>query len=96
MARTYEPRPLDTRAVQLPGAVAELLERLAQHNHDVWARGRLAEGWSYGPLRDDARKEHPCLVPYVELSDSEKAYDREAATESVKAILAAGYELVKV
>jgi len=95
MPRTYDPRPLDTSAVQLPDEMLALLERLAEHNHDVWARERIAEGWTLGPKRDDERKQHPCLVPYDELPDSEKRYDRAAATESLKAILASGYRLTR-
>jgi broad specificity phosphatase PhoE len=92
---TYTPRPLDTSAAILSEEVLALLERLAEHNHDVWARRRIAEGWTYGPQRDDDRKQHPGLVPYGQLSESEKDYDRATCLETLKAILAAGYRIVK-
>jgi ryanodine receptor 2 len=91
----YEPRPIDTAGVALTPDVLELIERLAEHNHDVWARQRIADGWAYGPQRDDARKRHPCLVPYDRLPDAEKQYDRNAAVETLKAILALGYRVVR-
>ena len=92
---TYEPRPIDTTSVELPESIRELTERLAENVHDQWALQRLREGWVYGPERNDAKKEHPCLVPYDELPASEKEYDRNTAIETLKAILALGYDIVK-
>jgi RyR domain len=89
----YDPQPLETRGVELPAEIAPLVERLAEHNHDIWARQRLADGWTLGPQRDDARKKHPCLVPYSQLPESEKAYDRNAALETLKAIITLGYAI---
>ncbi|HJT75799.1 MAG TPA: RyR domain-containing protein, partial [Gemmataceae bacterium] len=63
--------------------------------HDVWARQRLADGWRHGPRRDDARKEHPCLVPYDELPDAEKQYDRNAAVQVLRAVHALGYQITR-
>jgi hypothetical protein len=93
---TYEPHPIDTSRVALTPEILELTERLAEHAHDVWARQRLADGWALGPQRDDARKEHPCLIPYDQLPDSEKQYDRAAALETLKAIIALGYRIEKI
>lgn len=89
----YCPEPIDTSQVILPKNLLGLKEHLAEHVHDVWATRRLAEGWSYGPLRDDVRKEHPGLIPYSDLSESEKEYDRATVVESLKAIIALGYEI---
>lgn len=91
---TYQPKPIDTSSVELPSGLDPLLERLAEHSHEVWALGRIAEGWRYGPRRDDDLRTHPCLVPYGDLPDSEKRYDRAAATESLKALLKLGYRIV--
>ena len=93
--KRYEPKPIDTARVTLTEEVLELTERLAEHAHDVWARQRLAEGWKYGPQRDDGRKEHPCLVPYADLPESEKEYDRNAALHTLRAIAALGYRVEK-
>lgn len=92
---SYEPRPIDTGHVELPGDIKDLLERLAENTHEVWARQRMSEGWTHGPRRDDALKQHPSLVPYNQLSESEKEYDRKTATEALKVILALGYEIRK-
>jgi hypothetical protein len=71
----------------------ELTERLAENAHDIWAQQRLTEGWTYGPERNDKQKNHPCLIPYADLPDSEKQYDRNAALETLKAIVALGYRI---
>jgi hypothetical protein len=92
---TYQPNPIDTSRVELSPEIQQLTELLARNAHDVWARRRLDEGWRLGPRRDDARKEHPCLVPYEQLPESEKEYDRKTAMESVRAIVALGYRIEK-
>ena len=91
----YTPAPIDTSRIQLSDDIHELIELLAKNAHDIWARQRLAEGWRYGPTRDDTRKEHPDLVSYEDLPESEKQYDRNAAQETLKAISALGYRIVK-
>jgi len=90
---SYEPKPIDTSGVTLTEDLSKLTEMLAKSAHDIWARQRMAEGWTYGPERDDAKKQHPCLVPYEHLPESEKEYDRNAAMETLKAILALGYKI---
>lgn len=91
----YKPAPRDTSSVRLPRDVAELTELLARNTHENWAKQRMAEGWRRGPKRDDAKKEHPSLVPYDDLPESEKDYDRTTAMETVKTILALGYRIDK-
>nr|CAA6802797.1 MAG: putative ryanodine receptor [uncultured Thiotrichaceae bacterium] len=89
----YQPKPLDTTAVQLPEQLEGLLENLAQNTHEVWAEQRLKDGWRYGEDRNDQERLHPCLVPYDELPEEEKEYDRNTAREVLKAILAAGFTI---
>jgi ryanodine receptor 2 len=91
----YLPKPIDTVQVTLPEHLLELTERLAENIHDIWAQRRLAEGWTWGPTRDDSARRHPCLVPYSQLPDSEKQYDRDGALQTLKAILALGYRIEK-
>lgn len=91
----YKPEPRDTSQVTLPPAIEELTELLAKNAHENWARQRMAEGWRWGPRRDDAKKEHPGLVPYERLSEEEKDYDRKTAMETLKTILALGYRIEK-
>ena len=92
---TYEPHPIETGGVTLPEGLLELVERLAESNHDTWARQRIADGWTHGPERDDTAKKHPGLVPYGELSESEKVYDRNSVVETLKAMVALGYNVEK-
>ncbi len=91
----YDPKPIDTSDVTLTEDILALTELLAQHTHEIWAHQRLAEGWTLGPQRDDGKKEHPCLVPYEELPDSERVYDRNTAMETIKVVLALGYHIEK-
>lgn len=86
---------IDVSQVVLPSEITELTEKLAANAHDVWARGRFDDGWTYGETRDDAAKKHPCLVPYDQLSEIEKDYDRRAAMETLKSIYALGYRIEK-
>ncbi|HZS04425.1 MAG TPA: RyR domain-containing protein [Blastocatellia bacterium] len=91
----YEPKPIDTSQVRLPDEINELAEHLAESTHDNWSLGRMREGWTYGPTRNDELKQHPGLVPYDELSEGEKQYDRVTAMETLKAIYALGYRIVR-
>jgi hypothetical protein len=94
-ALVYKPEPIDTSKVQLSDEILELTERLAENAHEVWAQRRMAEGWRPGPRRDEAKKEHPLLVPYNDLPEEEKEYDRSAALETLKVLLALGYRFEK-
>ena len=93
--QTYTPHPIDTSSVELPDELLELVEKLAEHVHDVWARQRISEGWTYGEKRDGDLKKHPDLVPYADLPDGEKTYDRNTTTETLKVILSLGYRIAK-
>ena len=92
---TYKPAPIDTSHVHLSSEVHQLTEALAKNAHEVWAQERIAQGWRFGPERNDQRKEHPSLIPYEELSESEKVFDRNTAMGTLRAILALGYRIVK-
>ena len=90
----YTPTPISTEGVALPPELGSLVERLAENNHDHWARQRIEAGWTYGPQRDDVRNTHPDLVPYSELPEGEKEYDRTSVIETLMAILTLGYQIV--
>ena len=94
MKNEYTPRPVDTSGVELPEGLNALSEALAKNVHEVWAAGRIADGWTKGP-RNDKLKQHPCLVPYEELSEEEKDYDRRTSVETLKFIVSQGYSIVK-
>ena len=90
---TYTPAPIDTSGIVLPDEVRDLIEIFAKNTHENWAQERITQGWKYGPRRDDARKEHPDLVPYEELPEPEKEFDRNTARETIKAMLASGHRI---
>ena len=91
----YSPNPIPTDSVKLSDDLLELSELLAKNSHEVWAKMRMDEGWSFGVERNDEKMEHPCLVPYEELPESEKNYDRGISTEILKLIVSLGYEIKK-
>lgn len=91
----YKPNPIDTSNIQLPKSLLELTEQIAENVHENWAVGRIAAGWTYGDCRDDEKKTTPCLVPYSQLPDKEKEYDRVTALQTLKLIVALGYKIEK-
>lgn len=93
--KVYVPEPLNLEEVALPEEVLELSERIAKNVHDMWAKQRMKEGWSYGEERNDAEKKHPCLVEYGDLPEEEKEYDRNTALSSLKMVYALGFEIIK-
>lgn len=96
MDKKYTPQPIDTSDVELSEELLLLTEQLARNVHDVWAVGRLNEGWTYGPERNDTLKQNPCIVDYSDLPESEKEYDRNTAMETLKTILKLGWGIEKV
>ena len=93
---SYSPQPIDTTDVVLPEELLLLTEQLARNVHDNWAIGRINDGWTYAPERNDTLKHHPCLVDYDDLPESEKEYDRTTAMETLKMILKSGWRIEKV
>lgn len=91
----YKPQPINTSDVSLPEDLNLLVEQIAKNVHEVWAQERIKEGWTYGPVRDDVKKTTPCLVPYEELPESEKEYDRLTAFETLKLVVKLGYKIEK-
>lgn len=91
----YRPAPMDTRDIRLTPELESLVEYMSRNVHEVWAATRMAQGWTYGVKRDDAAKKHPCLVPYDELSEDEKTFDRNTSVETVKLILKFGFKISK-
>lgn len=95
MNKEYKPKPIDTSDVVLPPDLEQLAEKMAKNVHEVWADSRLAEGWCYGEERDDANKTHPCLIPYEELPEEEKEYDRNTSIGTLKLIMKLGFKIVR-
>ena len=91
----YTPEPIDTERVKLEPEICELSELLAKNTHEVWAANRIRDGWTFGSVRDDEKKQHPCLVPYEQLPESEKDYDRATSAQTLKLIVGLGYKIIK-
>jgi len=92
---SYKPKPIDTSDIDLSPDLRELTEMLSKNTHENWAKARINHGWSYGPRRDDDKKETPCLVPYEDLPDSEKEYDRILTLNLLKVIKKLGFRIEK-
>lgn len=93
MKNEYKPKPMDTKDVKLGEELEELIEKMAKNVHEVWAQTRMNQGWVYGKERNDALKQHPCLVAYEELPESEREYDRNTALETLKLICKLGFKI---
>jgi hypothetical protein len=95
MMKKYIPNPVDTMKIQLPVELEGLVEDMSKNVHEVWARTRMEQGWTYGTVRNDTLKQHPCLVPYEDLPEEEKVYDRNSSVETIKLILKLGFNISK-
>ncbi len=93
--KQYIPNPIDTSDITLDEGLTALVEQMARNVHEVWAQGRISQGWTWGPQRDDTLKTHPDLVPYEDLTEVEKQYDRDTATATLKLIIKLGYNINK-
>lgn len=91
----YIPSPKDVSDVILPSDLLEITELMAKNVHEVWAASRISQGWRYGAVRNDELKEHPCLIPYEELNEQEREYDRMTAIQTLKFIRKAGFNILK-
>lgn len=95
MKKKYVPQPVDTTMVQLPEELMVLVEEMAKNVHEVWAQTRMEQGWTYGEVRNDELKQHPCLVEYEELPEEERVYDRNTAIGTLKLIRQLGFSITK-
>ena len=93
-ANKYTPQPIDISDVRLPEELEPLVEKMAKNVHEVWAETRLKQGWKYGEQRNDELKTHPCLVPYEDLPEEEKEYDRNTSIGTLKLVLKLGFNIV--
>ena len=91
----YTPQPIDTTDVILPEELEQLVEEMSKNVHEIWAETRIKQGWKYGEERNDNLKTHPCLVPYEDLPDEEKVYDRNTSISTLKLIMKLGFKISK-
>lgn len=95
MKTNYTPKPICTNDILLPDDLMTLVEDMAKNVHEEWAQSRIEQGWTYGEERSDALKQHPCLIPYEELPEVEKDYDRNTALSTLKLIRKLGFKIEK-
>jgi len=75
--------------------ITEILEPISRNVHNQWMKGRLQAGWKFGPKRDDEKKEHPSLLPYEDLPEEEKEYDRQTVLTTISGLLENGFKIQK-
>ena len=93
--KKYIPQPIDTTNVSSPDALDSLVEQMSKNFHEIWVETRIQQGWRYGEQRNDELKTHPCLVPYEELPEEEKEYDRNTSIATLKLIMKLGLKIEK-
>lgn len=93
--KKYIPQPIDTHDIKLPEELEMLVEQMSKNVHEVWAETRISQGWTYGEQRNDELKTHPCLIPYEELPEEERKYDRNTAIGTLKLIMKLGFKICK-
>uniref|UniRef100_A0A8C3VA48 Ryanodine receptor 1 n=1 Tax=Catharus ustulatus TaxID=91951 RepID=A0A8C3VA48_CATUS len=93
MSNGYKPAPLDLSHVRLTPAQLTLVDRLAENGHNVWARDRVQQGWTYSTTQDIKNKRNPRLVPYNLLDEGTKATNRESLCQAVRTLLGYGYNI---
>ena len=93
--KKYIPQPIDTTDVKLPEDLESLVEQMSKNVHEVWAETRINQGWTFGEKRNDDLRTHPCLIPYEELPEEEKEYDRNTSIGTLKLIMKLGFRICK-
>uniref|UniRef100_A0AA85JZA6 Ryanodine receptor n=1 Tax=Trichobilharzia regenti TaxID=157069 RepID=A0AA85JZA6_TRIRE len=89
----YKPQPLDLSQIRLSIRLETLVDQLAENTHNMWARDRIALGWTYGFVEDNSQKRSPHLVPFSEVDPIIQQSNKDTAIETVKTLLAYGYSL---
>ncbi|XP_074978445.1 ryanodine receptor 1 isoform X5 [Caretta caretta] len=86
----FTPCPVDTQQIVLPPHLERIREKLAENIHELWALTRIEQGWTYGPIRDDNKRLHPCLLDFHSLPEPERNYNLQMSGETLKTLLALG------
>ncbi|KAL3320659.1 Ryanodine receptor 3 [Cichlidogyrus casuarinus] len=89
----YKPQPLDLSQVRLNQKLENLVSQLAENTHNMWARDRINQGWTYGLTEDTTNKRSPHLVPFLEVDEFIQQSNRETSLETVKTLLAYGFTI---
>ena len=91
----YTPQPICVDDIELSPELIELGEAIAENAHEIWAKNRMEEGWTWGKERNDSLRQTPVMVPYSNLPESEKEYDRKMAMQTLRLVQKMGYRIVK-
>ncbi|XP_045306090.1 ryanodine receptor 3 isoform X10 [Leopardus geoffroyi] len=93
---SFIPCPIDTSQVVLPPHLEKIRDRLAENIHELWGMNKIELGWTFGKTRDDNKRQHPCLVEFSKLPETEKNYNLQMSTETLKTLLALGCHIAHV
>ncbi|XP_072555327.1 ryanodine receptor 3 isoform X3 [Paramormyrops kingsleyae] len=93
---SFIPKPVETSQIVLPPHLEKVRDKLAENIHELWGMNKIELGWSYGKVRDDNKRQHPCLVDFSKLPETEKNYNLQMSTETLKTLLALGCHVVHV
>jgi len=84
-----------SRAVAIDHFDAATLLQLSKAEHDRWANEKLANGWTYAPVRDNALKHHPMLIPFDRLPLAEQQKDTNVVNNIIPLLRSVGLKVVK-
>ncbi|XP_009293048.2 ryanodine receptor 3 isoform X1 [Danio rerio] len=93
---SFIPVPVDTSQIVLPPHLENVRDKLAENIHELWGMNKIELGWMYGKVRDDNKRQHPCLVDFSKLPETEKNYNLQMSTETLKTLLALGCHVAQV
>ncbi|CAJ1073769.1 ryanodine receptor 3-like isoform X17 [Xyrichtys novacula] len=93
---SFIPTPVETSQIIMPHHLEKVRDKLAENIHELWGMNKIELGWSYGKIRDDNKRQHPCLVDFSKLPETEKNYNLQMSTETLKTLLALGCRVVQV
>uniref|UniRef100_A0A3Q3GQL7 Ryanodine receptor 3 n=1 Tax=Labrus bergylta TaxID=56723 RepID=A0A3Q3GQL7_9LABR len=93
---SFIPTPVETSQIVMPHHLEKVRDKLAENIHELWGMNKIELGWSYGKIRDDNKRQHPCLVDFSKLPETEKNYNLQMSTETLKTLLALGCRVVQV
>uniref|UniRef100_A0A672KZ94 Ryanodine receptor 3 n=1 Tax=Sinocyclocheilus grahami TaxID=75366 RepID=A0A672KZ94_SINGR len=93
---SFIPKPVDTSQIGMPPHLEKVRDRLAENIHELWGMNKIELGWCYGKIREDNKRQHPCLVDFSKLPETERNYNLQMSTETLKTLLALGCHVVQV
>ncbi|XP_028294207.1 ryanodine receptor 3 isoform X8 [Gouania willdenowi] len=93
---SFIPKPVETSQVVMPINLEKVRDKLAENIHELWGMNKIELGWCYGKIRDDNKRHHPCLVDFSKLPETEKNYNLQMSSETLKTLVALGCRVVHI